>query len=176
MEETQVGTNNQALALLRTAIQMEQDGHAFYMAAAAETKDSTAVRVFLYLARDEMEHLCKLEAVYCTLSRTRHWPVVGLPPRVQQREFPTPGQAKAAVKPDTWELEALQKGINVEQDSIAFYRRAMAQATEPEALAMYKYLHAEEEGHLALLRAEYDHLTQTGFWCTYPELSVECRD
>jgi len=183
MEETQIGVSNQALDLLRTAIRIEQDGHAFYMAAAVEAKESTAVRVFLSLARDEMEHLGKLETVYCTLSRTKHWPVIELPPRVQHRVFPRPGQARAIVKPavrpahdgDAREL-GLQHGIQAEQDSIAFYRRAMAKATEPEALAMYEYLLAEEEGHLALLRAEYDHLTQTGFWFTYPEIGVESRD
>ena len=50
-----------AVELLRTAMQIERDGYAFYCAAAAETKDSNAVKMFLSLARDEMEHQGKLE-------------------------------------------------------------------------------------------------------------------
>jgi rubrerythrin len=176
MGETQVGMSKQVLELLRAAMQVEQDGYSFYSTAATETKDSMAVKMFLSLARDEMEHLGKLERVYCTLSKDKQWPVVRLPSRARHRVFPGPGQAAAKVKPDTRELAALQRGIQAEEDSIAFYRQAMAQTTDPEALAMYQYFIAEEQGHLAILKAEYDYLTQTGFWFNYQEFNVESRD
>jgi len=175
MGETQVSISKQALELLRAAMQIEQDGYTFYSAAAAATKDSMAVKMLLSLARDEMEHLGKLESVYCTLSKDKHWPAVQLPSRARHRVFPAPGQAAANVKPDTRELAALQRGIQAEEDSIAFYRQAMVQ-TDPEALAMYQYLIGEEQGHLAILKAEYDYLTQTGFWFNYQEFNVESRD
>ena len=77
------------LEVLRTAMQIERDGYAFYSAAAARPKDSNAVKTFLSLARHEMEHLGKLELVYHTLTKDRAWPSVDREPsRVGQWVFP----------------------------------------------------------------------------------------
>jgi rubrerythrin len=173
---SQVRAGIQALEVLQTAMQIERDGYAFYAAAARETKDSNAVKMFLSLARDEMEHLGRLETAYCALTKGRQWP------RAQQSAgrvhgvFPAPEQAASAVTPGTREVAALKQGIQAEADSIAFYRQAAGDAKDPEAQAMYEYLIREEERHLSILQAEHDYLTETGFWFNYQEFSLEVRD
>lgn len=165
-----------ALELVRTAMQIERDGYAFYCAAAAETKDSNAVKMFLSLARDEMEHQGKLEMVYCALTKDNEWPAVERKPsRVVHKVFPAPEKAASAVAPNTRELAALKRGMQAEKDSIAFYKKALEQATDPEVLGLYEHLIEEEEGHLTILSAEYDYLTKTGFWFNHQEFSVEAR-
>jgi len=172
-----VSASERALDLLRIAMQIEADGYAFYSAAAAETKDANAVKMFLSLARDEMEHLGKLEMVYCALTKDKEWPSVERKPsRIAHRVFPAPEEAAGGVTPNTRELAALKRGIQAEKDSIAFYQKALEEAVDPEARAMYEYLIGEEEGHLAILNAEYDYLTKTGFWFNHQEFSVEARD
>lgn len=165
-----------ALEVLRTAVQIEREGYTYYAAAAAQTKDPNAVKMFLSLARDEMEHLGRLETVFCTLTKERQWPAwnrnAGRGPII----FPAPQEAVPAATPEAHELEALQYGMQAERESIAFYQQALKDATAHEAQIMYEYLIAEEEGHLSILRAEYDHLTQTGFWFDFQELSLEVRD
>lgn len=166
-----------ALELLRTAMQIERDGYTFYSAVAAETKDPNAVKMFLSLARDAVEHLGKLETAYCALTKDKEWPsMTRKPSRAVHKVFPAPTKAANTVTPNTRELAALKRGIQAEKDSIAFYRQALEEATDPEAQAMYEYLIEEEEGHLAILRAEYDYLTKTGFWFNHQEFSVEARD
>ncbi len=166
----------QALEVLRTAMRIEQEGYAFYAAAAKQTKDPSAVKMFLSLARDEMEHLGRLEMVFCTLTKEKQWPSWNRDGGRGRIIFPAPQEAVPTAMPAAHELEALQYGIQAERDSIAFYQQALKEAEVLEAQIMYEYLIAEEEGHLSILQAEYDHLTQTGFWFDFQELSLEVRD
>jgi rubrerythrin len=165
-----------ALEVLRTAVQIEREGYTFYAAAAAQTKDPNAVKMFLSLARDEMEHLGRLEMVYCALTKGRQWPEWSRNGERGRIIFPAPQEAVPEATPDAHELEALQYGMQAERESIAFYQQALKDATAVEAQIMYEYLITEEEGHLSILQAEYDHLTQTGFWFDFQELSLEVRD
>lgn len=165
-----------ALEILGTAVQIEREGYAFYTAAAAQTKDPNAVKMFLSLARDEIEHLGRLEMVFCALTKERQWPTWNRNGGRGRVIFPAPGEAVPTATPDAHELEALQYGMKAEKESIAFYQQALKGATAPEARSMYEYLIAEEEGHLRILQAEYDHLTRTGFWFDFQELSLEVRD
>jgi rubrerythrin len=157
-------------------MQIEREGYAFYAAAAKETKDSNAVKMFLSLARDEMEHLGRLETVYCALTKDMQWPGAKQSAGRVHSVFPAPEQAASAVTPDTRELAALSQGIQAEVDSIAFYQQALGDAKDPEARDMYKHLIREEETHLSILKAERDYLTETGFWFDYQEFSLEVRD
>ena len=126
-----MSASEHALDLLRTARQIEGDGYALYSAAAAETKDANAVKMFLSLARDEMEHLGKLEMVYCALTKDKEWPSVERKPsRIAHRVFPAPEEAAGALTPDTRELAALKRGMQAEKDSIAFYQKALEEVVE----------------------------------------------
>ena len=165
------------LEVLHTAMQIERDAHAFYSVAAAQTKDSAAVRMFLSLARAEMEHLGKLETAYCALTKQDKWP--SAQPASSSRILavsPPSEKPLAAATPDARELDALQRGMRAERDAIAFYEGALEQATDPEARVLYEYLIGEEKGHLAILSAEHDYLTQTGFWFSYQGFQVAARD
>lgn len=165
-----------ALEVLRTAMQIERDGYAFYRAAAAATRQSSGVKMFLSLARDEMEHLAKLEMAYCSLTKGEQWPSLRHSTHCKREVFPASQQVVCDVKPDSGEVTALQRGIQAERDSIAFYQSAMEEATDAEPAEMYRYLLGEEKAHLSILQAEYDHLTQTGFWFNEQEFSLEVRD
>ncbi len=157
-------------------MQIERDGYAFYAAVARETKDSNAVKMFLSLARDEMEHLGRLETVYCALTKDTQWPTVKRSTAPARNVFPAPQQAASAAPPDTRELAALERGMQAEVDSVAFYQQALGDANNPEARAVYEYLIQEERKHLRILQAEHDYLTETGFWFNDQEFSLETRD
>ena len=64
------------------------------------------------------------------------------------------------------ELAVLQRGIQVEEASIAFY-------SEQRGKAMYAYLIEQEESHRTILQGEYDYLNRTGFWFDFQEFSLE---
>ena len=176
MGGSQVRARRQALEVLQAAMQIERDGYTFYAAAARATKDSNAVKMFLSLARDEMEHLGTLEAAYCALTKGRPWPAVKSSAAPASNIFPALQDAAPAVTPETQELAALRQGIQAEMDSIAFYQQALDGAADPRTQAMYERLVGEEGRHLSILRAEYDCLTQTGVWVNFQEFTIQVED
>jgi rubrerythrin len=169
-------STNTLAAILTKAMQLERDGHAFYLEAAEQTQSEAGRNMYLSLARDELQHLQILDEAYrswlgegvwpsaeeLALEGSRRWPV-----------FPPPGQAAESVTPRTGELEALRQGIASEEASIALYQQGLEMATTPEARKLYQYLVEQEEGHRTILEGEYDYLTNTGFWFDLREFDLE---
>lgn len=168
--------NTTLAAILTQAMQLEREGHAFYLAAAEQTQAEAGRRMFLSLARDEMQHLQLLDGVYRSWLAKGAWPSsaeLALAPRQALPVFPPVGLVAASVPPRTGELEALRQGIAAEESSIALYRQGLETAALPQAQEFYEYLVQQEEGHRTILQGEYDHLTHTGFWFDVREFDLE---
>lgn len=167
------------VTILTQAMQLERDGHAFYLAAAERTQSEAGRRMFLSLARDELHHLSILDGVYRSWLGEGTWPApekLALEGPRRWPIFPPPDKAAEAVPSRTGELDALRQGIAAEEASIALYRQGLEGATTPDAQEFYSYLVEQEEGHRTILQGEYDHLTNTGFWFDIPEFSMEAPE
>jgi rubrerythrin len=168
----------EVLKAIETAIQIEKDGLAFYTEASKQTDDPNGKRMFQTLARDEAAHLRLFEDTRQALLEKGTWlspeEVAAISPGEFDRPpiFPTGDEIKAAEIPER-ELVALQRGIQAEKDSIAFYSQQMEKTEYPDARAMYAYLIEQEEGHHTILQGEYDYLTRTGFWFDFQEFDLE---
>lgn len=168
----------EALRAIEVAIEIEKDGLAFYTQAARQTDDPHGRRMFETLAADEAAHLALFEHTRAELLKGGSWPspeeVAARSPRrpVIPPIFP-PNREQRATQAPQRELEALRRGIQAEEDSIAHYTQAAEKTSEPAGRAMYIYLAEQEKGHRAILEAEYDHLTQTGFWFDIREFDLE---
>jgi len=166
------------LKAIETAIQIEKDGLAFYTEAAKQTDDPNGKKMFQTLARDEAAHLKLFEEAHESLLKEGHWlspeQVAAISPKRLERPpiFPTGDEIKAVEIPER-ELAALQRGIQAEKDSIAFYSQEMGKAHDPDGKAMYAYLVEQEEGHYTILQGEYDYLNRTGFWFDIQEFDLE---
>jgi rubrerythrin len=166
------------LKAIETAIQIEKDGLAFYSEAAKQTDDPNGKKMFQSLARDEAAHLKLFEDARQALLERGNWlspeEVAAISPKRLDRPpiFPTGDKIKAAEIPER-ELVALQRGLQAEKDSIAFYSQERDKADDPDAKAMYAYLIEQEEGHRTILQGEYDYLNRTGFWFDIQEFDLE---
>lgn len=167
-----------ALKAIETAIQIEKDGLAFYTEAARQTSDPNGKKMFQSLARDEAAHLKLFETVRESLPKDGHWlspeQVAAISPGEFNHPpiFPTGEEIRSAKTPER-ELAVLQRGLQAEKDSIAFYSQQRDKADDPDAKAMYAYLIEQEEGHRTILQGEYDYLTRTGFWFDVQEFDLE---
>jgi len=74
-------------------------------------------------------------------------------------------KAKAAFRSsqDGGQLAALENALRAEVETSAFYRRLVASLPEPETAA-FRRLQEIEDGHTAIVRAELDSVTGSGFW------------
>ncbi len=173
----------QLLSVVKDAMELERRGHAFYLQAAEMTANPTGKGIFLTLARDELDHLSYLDEVFRSLVRSGTMPAylpepseaASLRPPSHPTVFPSPKEAADEVQATTGEMDALKRGMQAEQDSIALYGQALASATTPEEKRLFGTLVAVEEGHLAILQGEYDYIAKTGFWFGYQEFSLESR-
>jgi rubrerythrin len=168
----------EVLKAIETAIQIEKDGLAFYTEATKQTDDPNGRKMFQSLAKDEAAHLRLFEDARQSLLERGNWlspeEVAAISPKRLDRPpiFPTGDEIKVIEVPKR-ELVALQRGIQAEKDSIAFYSQERDKADDPDAMAMYAYLVEQEEGHYTILQGEYDYLTRTGFWFDIQEFDLE---
>jgi rubrerythrin len=176
----------EVLKAIETAIQIEKDGLAFYTEAARQTDDPNGKKMFQSLARDEAAHLKLFKDARQSLLERGNWlapeEVAAISPKRLDRPpiFPTGDEVKTSLRlrsgqaeiPER-ELAALQRGLQAEKDSIAFYSQERDKADDPDGKAMYAYLVEQEEGHRTILQGEYDYLNRTGFWFDIQEFDLE---
>jgi rubrerythrin len=151
-----------ALEVLRCAMQIKRDGHAFYSAAAAATKDCAAVKMFLALARDEMDHLGRLEQVWCARAKSEQRTAVQRNDSGTPQVFPALSGAISRTRFEAQDWKALRLGMQAERDSITFFQTARNESIDPTSEALYAHLVREDEGHLATLTAKREALEAEG--------------
>lgn len=168
----------ESLQAIETAIQIEKDGLEFYTEAAQQTANSSGKKMFQSLARDEAAHLKLFEAIRESLLKDGNWlspeQVAAIGPKRPAHPliFPSSDESKAVELPER-ELAALRRGIQAEEDSIAFYSEQRDKTNDPNTKSTYFYLIEQEEGHRTILQGEYDYLTNTGFWFDIREFDLE---
>ena len=168
------------LKVLRDAMELERRGHAFYLQAAEATKSPRGKSIFLTLARDELEHLKYLDDAFRSVLWDGTMPRMPEPahsahaaPPKRPDVFPSPKDAAKEIKATAGETDALKRGMEAEQDSIALYSQALARAETEEEKLLFGSLVAVEQGHLTILQGECDYVNQTGFWMGHQEFSME---
>ncbi len=168
------------MSILRDAMELERRGHAFYLQAAEATAASRGKSMFLSLAKDELDHLAYLDGAFRSLLRDGTLPHLPAPAQAEPKAapshpevFPSPKEAAREIKASAGERDALKRGMQAEQDSIALYSEAASQAQTEAEKALFGSLVAVEQGHLAILQGEYDYINQTGFWMGFQEFTLE---
>jgi len=164
---------------IRQALDYERKVLAVYQEAAARATGA-GVGVFSALAKEEQGHVDYLEA------RLREWQEQGrvaagdletiLPPgekvaeevsrRAQALQTRSPKEAQSE------ELELLKRALAAETDTSAFYEEMVA-TLDAEGKALFGPFLDIERGHRALVQAEIDALTGTGFWFDVAEFRFE---
>ncbi len=141
--------------VLGTALELERKGAAFYMKASGKTENTTGKKMFLQLAKEEEEHIQRLQEMFKKLH-----------PQKTEKDIPL---FDVDVSSYSGEPEALKVGINMEKKSIEFYSDHAKGDLEPLFCELIEF----EKGHLELLQAELDYVQKTGFWFDYFESSLE---
>ena len=169
-------TRKEHIEILQTAIAMEVEGEKFFSEAALRMKHSQAKDMFVSLATQERRHVRVLEVALQRLERGDSWvspsSVTGSA-APGDSVFREAEGAKGPLGPKSGELAVLKFGMEVERKSIEYYKRAGADIENSRAREVFNWLVGEEAGHLAILNAEYDLRSKSGFYFDMPEFSLE---
>ena len=136
-----------------------------YRMAAADSTVPEAKAFFDFLAADEARHVAFIEAAKASASKGRS-PDATLVKNSLPSDIPASvAKAKKAFRssPDGGQLAALENALRAEVETSAFYRRLVASLPESETTAFRK-LQEIEDGHTAIVQAELDSVTSSGFW------------
>lgn len=159
---------------INMAIQMEKEGHAFYLKCATQTKSMMGAQVFRGIAGDEQVHLATFKSMFeKRLGKTDLEEVTRRGHKYHNLPvFPKDLKQVTGADPDGDEIEALNIAMESEQKAIAFYNKLKDSSPDPEVKQIMDLIIEQEQQHYWLLNEELDHLNTTGDWYEVGPLGV----
>jgi rubrerythrin len=161
----------ESIAILDEAIELEEEGRAFYQKAADWVEDPAAKETFRFLAEEEVKHRIAIERQRKALVDEGHWsPTSDLEPAAESFDIEEPifPDAVKAIEdkfgPRTGEQEAIWFGIEVEQKAYALYQRGARETADPTAKRIFQDLAQAERKHFQLLMANAEVLSGFQGW------------
>jgi rubrerythrin len=136
--------------MLSTALDLEKKGRAFYQRAGKKCRDQKCRDIFKMLADLELEHIERIEKIYDSLSSGEgwcDWDEAGKHPDLGQVFRKLTMRHGADIKADSTDIEALDTGLGLEEESIKFYQQAAKKAADKEEKQFLKAMIAEEKMH-----------------------------
>lgn len=167
---------NRSLAMLSTALEMEEKGKAFYEKAVLTCKNPLGVKIFTMLKKDEDIHVQRIKKTYEQLN-TQHtwseeWKSFGEGHSDLGKVFRDLAMVQGQnITADTGDLDALSVGIEFEFKSVRFYEDQLKVATEPIEQEFIKRLIVEETGHHTALAEMKAFLADPAAWFREQERS-----
>jgi rubrerythrin len=133
-------------------------------------------RTFGVLAEEELKHLNYLESRLDELRRTGAITAEELDAALPSEQMIRKGisrlETRMTPKDERGELRMLGKALELEKDTTDFYRR-MASELSDEGQKVFARFVEIEEGHLAIVQAEIDYVSKTGYWFDIKEFDME---
>lgn len=165
---------------LSKAYETEMEGYGFYKTAAELIEDDKGRAVFDNLAKDELDHIKVISTIADSVKKGMGWMTYeeALKKKGTLEEkgapiFPEKNELVERFKTNQTDMNAVEIGVEIEEDAVNFYSDLLAQAQSPEEKVALTELLEMEKNHLKLLRWEFESLNDQGFWCDHMEFSVE---
>lgn len=163
------------MKILKTAIEIEDNGILTFLTYARQTKDATGKNMFIRLAIDEHEHRRILEKQLNQLMEGKPWQSVEIPkseiekvaPKIREKQQRTRGETGLQ------EIDALNTALDLERNAVKYFKEQAAIVDEPAAKDLFLRLAEWEEAHFDIIQAELDSIQGTGFWFGIPEFQMD---
>lgn len=159
-----------------TAIEYETRVRDHYLNSADRIRNRAGRHVFELLAGEEQGHIDYLLA---RLGQWRRDGTIGLFSLTSS--LPTGDALQSALKSVQQleprdilddERQVLDVALNLEKETSDYYRRLVAQVEGPAKDMFHRFLEIED-GHVAVVQAEIDYLSDNGFWFDFTEFNME---
>ncbi len=161
---------------LKTALEYENRIRDFYRNAAGEVQAQEGRNLFQQLADDEQRHVDYLENRLAEWQRQGTITVEDLKSALPAAERIIRGLApvaqEVAREDRNDEKQMLSKALNIELATSEFYRQ-LTETLPNESAAMFARFLKIEDDHIALVQAELDYLSHTGYWFDTKEFDME---
>jgi rubrerythrin len=161
---------------IKTAIEFETQVRQVYRNAAEGASDPVGKRIFKVLAEEEQGHLEYLRSKLDEWKKSGTLTAKRLDSAIPSREIISKVvsalEARRSGDERRGELQMLSRALDVEAKTNDFYKRMVKELPE-EGKQLFAHFVEIEEGHLAIVRAEIDYLSKTGYWFDFKEFDME---
>jgi len=161
------------LKALKTAIQMEIDGKEFYLEASRASKNELGKKLLGQLAAEEDLHRKVFEDIYKDISAQKGWPEKKLRSDGGKSLRTVFSKAMEQMDKDInaipTELDAVQKAMEMENETFDYYKRRGGKAAYDAEKRFYEALAVEEEEHHRVLLDYYEFLKNPAAWFVQKE-------
>lgn len=169
---------NEMIEVFKKSIELELNGKAFFEHVAEATHNELGKKMFRKLANDEAQHL-KVFSDMFTKAVGEDWkkhvdtgksrdesPIIeALTKRVES----------AAKAGRSSELEAISIGMELERKAIDFFDGAAKRTSDAKAREVFNRITDEEKSHYDLLQAQYDYVSNSGYWFDIAEFRMDAK-
>ena len=161
------------LAAIQIAIQMEIDGKEFYLKAGEESSNEPGKKLLKSLAAAEDKHVQKFVEIYDTIRSKKDWPVIVLQPGAGKELKTIFAEATeelgANVDVYATELGAIEKAMEMENKTYDFYKSREQKVDYDVERGFYQSIAAEEREHYLVLLDYYEYLKDPAGYFTSKE-------
>jgi len=161
---------------IKTAIQYENKVRDHYTAAVGRAEHPAGKSLFQLMAEEEQHHVDYLEYKLKEWGEKGSVTAEGLRTALPSPEAIEEGIAKLGTvgseRASGAEIDFLERAYVVETETSDFYRK-MVSELPVEARDLFARFLEIEEGHLAIVQAQIDHVSGTGYWFDVREFDLE---
>ncbi len=160
-----------------TALQHETKVRDHYLWAAAEAGDPKGKSFFEILAREEQGHMDYLESRLAQWKAEARVTAEPLKTVIPSADFLAQGakmlQESKQGRDYSDDYKRLFTALKLEEEVSVFYKGLVETLTDPVAKTMFQRFLEIEDGHTAIVQAEVDVLTRTGYFYDFQEFNLE---
>jgi rubrerythrin len=161
---------------IKTSIQYENRVRDVYVEAVEKAQHPDGKKLFRLMAEEEQHHVDYLESKLDEWQGSGTVTAEGLTTAVPSGDAIAAGvdrlKDRVGDGAGKIEIEFLEKAHAVERETSGFYRQ-MVDELPDEARELFRRFLEIEEGHLALVQAQIDFVTGTGYWFDVRDFDLE---
>ncbi|MDA8405294.1 MAG: ferritin family protein [Deltaproteobacteria bacterium] len=160
---------DRCLKMLAEAMKEEEKSLSLYENAAAVCSLELGKEMFRILLGQEKDHVKRLRSVYDSLQRGEAWADLWKPQRTENEDLREFLQNQITllghkIRHHSGDLQTLEIGVTMEQESIDFYDERLQKATDPLEQQFLASMITEERSHFVVLQDLKLFLTDPESW------------
>lgn len=159
------------------ALEYEKKVRDHYVWAAEQSKDEKGKNFFGVLAKEEQGHVDYLESRLGVLKEGKRLDAPALATVIPSKDWVAKGAQMLKESAEKREYQddyrRLFTALKLEEEVSDFYKNLVATLEDATAKAMFARFLEIEDGHTAIVQAEVDVMTKTGYFYEFQEFNLE---
>ncbi|MBC8385917.1 MAG: ferritin family protein [Candidatus Cloacimonetes bacterium] len=167
--------NSELNEIVREAIKLEINGRLFFLKAEELTQNDLGKKMFKKLIKDEINHLDDFQKIFSSIISEKEWEKIVKQEQESESSVIEELTSRLDKASRASEIEAIKIGMELEKKAIVFFEKLENKVDDIEIKKVVNIICNEERLHYDLLQAQYDSVTNSGFWLDVAEFRMDAK-